>query len=613
MTKTTTYSKSALYGVDDSAQIVPTDTDEGEAAFDVELIGLKTEGAVSSERLEIRKELVRQLRLAPDSFFAYWQILALETGCRHACALCAQETSTTLTSFTREGLEDILSAILTVATERRRNVHNAEGKHRAIVGYGFTTYRPGIIKRSHDNDSGDSLLLADAIRHIHENFGVKSRLSMVAYSRHDEQLQLMHERIVRHQMNAVDSVRFSFSSHPLGWRQNRDGYLIDFANMLRTWKPFVDEHRGSGRYHGAVTEFRMDPDIETLDAPLDDDFVLGHHIVRFGPVLLISTEQRVEMPPLNSVIGVEGRSATFRDALLDYTRYTSDALIRSEAWRTFAEDMISKRELPPPNLDCIESWGGHHFCMRRGGLALLANCDGPFYAFEPTFQEDGTYVALNLYHQTQSRRRSGLFDETRWGLNALLRYKSQVGIPRRHCFPEATWDDVEGFVQEIQQSVESTRCFDLRSANYIERHVVPLVSAYVDVLKLAGYPPEFVFDPNFTYLSGPLYNLGRAVRLFRGLVSKSDEPVTAAEMREYYLTYRYEPPTRLSPIPLLLDGELPTSRITGTKYRRAASGHGAAVFEQLNRVGMRPTSSLFLKGLVSIMRRRSSAAIPSQR
>ncbi len=591
-----------LFGFEEGGQFNAIESDV--TVQDVNVIPLNSEGPVSEKRIAIRKALVQQLRQVPDSFLAFWQIMAIESGCRHGCAMCSQETSTIVTSFTQAGLEDILSALLTVATERRGGVQKHLDISKALVGYGFDRYRPGLMKLSHANDSGDSLLLEDTVRHLYENFGVKARLSMVAYSRHDKLLQRMHEKIVDLHVDAVDSVRFTFSSHPLGWRQNQSEYMLDYANMLRTWKPFVDQRRGKGRYHGAITEFRMDPDIEI--GPLDDDFVLEHHVVRTGPTLLISAEPLGKRPPLNNVNGVQGRSPTFKDAPLDYILYTSDSLVRDDSWCVFAEAMIRNNQASSPNVEQYGLWEGCKFCARRGGLVHLNNCDGPFYAFEPTFQDNGTYMALNVYPQTQTRISSGLYNETRWCLNALLKYKAQVGIGRRERFPDATWEDVERILQEISRRAVLVTGFNRRAADYIGRHVVPLISCYTEVLKLADYSPEFVFDPNFTYLSGPLYNMGRAMHLFKGLVSKPNESITAAEMREYYLTYRFEPPTKLSPIPLLLDGELPSNHITGTKYHRAASGNGAIVFEQLNRVGMLPTRSLYIKGLVGLTRRRTT-------
>ena len=214
---------------------------------------------------------------------------------------------------------------------------------------------------------------------------------------------------------------------------------------------------------------------------------------------------------------------------------------------------------------------------------------------------------MNLYPISQSRKVSGLFEETRWCLNGLLRYKAKVGIGRRERFPDATWSDVDSVIREIKTGAEDVMQYNERAAAYTLNHVIPLVAAYADVLKEAGYSPDYFFDPKFTYFAGPIYNLGRAVHLFKGIVSISDEPITSNELREYYLTYRFEPPTKLSPLPLLLDGEMPTKRITGSKYLRAASGDGSVVFEELNRVGMRPIRSLYLNGLVGLTRRKTDS------
>ena len=593
--------RTQFFNMEPSEEVIRED-DLHDSNQPVEVIPLKSEGFVTPERLAIRENLVRRLRCAPESFLAYWQILALETGCRHACPLCAQETGPVVTSFTQTGLEDILSALLTLATERR--TQNAGG---TLVGYGFETYRPRIMKLSHDNDSGDSMLLEHAIRHMHENFGVLSRLSMVAYSRRNNSLQSMHDRIVRDLADGVDSIRFTFSSHTLGWRKRKTEYLQDFGNMLRTWKPFVEQRQGLGRYHGALTEFRMDPDIEVFEHDLDDEFIQGRHVLHLGSVLLISATSDRSRPMLNDVVGVQGRSAVFRFPLLDYYMFISDDLIRNGDWRDFAATMINRQPQIAPHCGNVEQMGGCCYAARRGGLARVTNCDGPFYVFEPAFRFDGQYAAMNLYPISQSRKVSGLFEETRWCLNGLLRYKAKVGIGRRERFPDATWSDVDSVIREIKTGAEDVMQYNERAAAYTLNHVIPLVAAYADVLKEAGYSPDYFFDPKFTYFAGPIYNLGRAVHLFKGIVSISDEPITSNELREYYLTYRFEPPTKLSPLPLLLDGEMPTKRITGSKYLRAASGDGSVVFEELNRVGMRPIRSLYLNGLVGLTRRKTDS------
>jgi hypothetical protein len=423
---------------------------------------------------------------------------------------------------------------------------------------------------------------------------------MVPYSRKDGRLQLMHETIVRDLSSAVDSVRFSFSSHPLGWRRNRAEYLLDYANMLRTWKPFVDAHRGKGRYHGSITEFRMDPDIETGLEPIDDGIVLGHHVVRLGPILLVSDATDVGRPPINEVIGVAGRSARFRYAPCGYRLYTSDLAVRRGAWRLFAEAMIREAGCSVvPRTEQLRLWNGQPYGLRAGGLVRLQNCDGPFYGFEATFQENGIYDAVNVYPDTCSRRGCGIFEERRWELNALLEYKAEAGIGRRDRFQDATWEDVQSFVRKLQRRADALRSYNARAADYVVGRVVPLVRAYCEVLKDAGFSAEFVFDPNFTYFSGPLYNMGRAFNLFKALVSKPDEPLTAAEMREYYLTYHFDRPTKLSPVLL---GYKKDRLIRGIPLRMPATSEKAAgdiVFEELDRLnGLRPKRSFVLNGVV---------------
>ena len=69
--------------------------------------------------------------------------------------------------------------------------------------------------------------------------------------------------------------------------------------------------------------------------------------------------------------------------------------------------------------------------------------------------------------------------------------------------------------------------------NYINDHVLPLVTIYVDSLKESGYSSDCFFDSKFTIDTGTICNLGRAINLFKGITSYINEPLTPTHERNY--------------------------------------------------------------------------------
>ena len=164
---------------------------------------------------------------------------------------------------------------------------------------------------------------------------------------------------------------------------------------------------------------------------------------------------------------------------------------------------------------------------------LFENKDGKYYALDPKIKDNGNY-GMNIYPLTEERKKSGYMITERFLLNALFRFKSRWNMNLRDKYENATWKDVDKVLQIVND--EKKYYLDKGKkdkAEYIEKHVLPIINVYVNALKDAKYPADCFFDSKFTIDTGTICNLGRAIDLFSGLTKYINEPLTPAHERNY--------------------------------------------------------------------------------
>ncbi len=282
----------------------------------------------------------------------------------------------------------------------------------------------------------------------------------------------------------------------------------------------------------ACVEMRFSPHVYTSTDQLDDLFVDGRHTVHVGSQLLIAKDAGTR-PTETKVTGVDGRTAMMFGEGGMYHLFTSDRLINNEDWRSFAK--YASRNLPAISDDreyTRMSGFEDTVLAKTGKLFQLANIDGDYYAFNPSFNREGYFTAMHFYPKTEHRRVSGYLDTTRFFLNRLLAFKSGRSISRRGSFLEADWDDVNQVVQQLQAVQDQFGQYDKKTAVYLATEVIPLIKAYQLILYSSGFPPNFFFN-RFTMDTGTIVNQGRALGQFKGLVSTNDTPLTPQEERGY--------------------------------------------------------------------------------
>ena len=75
--------------------------------------------------------------------------------------------------------------------------------------------------------------------------------------------------------------------------------------------------------------------------------------------------------------------------------------------------------------------------------------------------------------------------------------------------------------------------YNSTASKYIEGEVIPLVNAYIKILKMSGYSAGYFFNPCFTINAGAIRNLGRAFSEYKKLASKSEMAITAEHESRY--------------------------------------------------------------------------------
>ena len=502
---------------------------------------LTRESGIDAATQRRREHLTGQLDALPDEAFSRLQYLQPQVGCVNRCALCSQQAGMDVWQMSAIGLADLIAAMALQA--RRRDLR---------VGAGREAHRPGVLFPYLDNDIASYRHLGELVGYCADDLHVRLRLSTVGYSRRNQHLARMHERIVADHSDVIDGIRFSLTPYAVGYRTNPDEYLADLAAALRTWRPHIDRV-GPGAAKAAV-ELRFAPLARAVDGPLFDEVIDGRHIICAPPHLLVSAQECTERPEQTTIVGLVGTESVLSRPGQPYLHLVSDSILADtnpgKAARLALDGLLI---------------GAHR--IRHALLHTWENADGPYYAVDPTFTLDGRYRALHLYPQTSVRHRSGYTDATRFFLNALLAHKTACGIGRRAQFTNATRGDVRAVLDRLAGRAEQIAETDRRAAEHITSHVLPLVEAHAEVLAAAGYPPSAFFDRRFTIDTGQIVNQGNARPLFRGLAGTLDEPMTPREERGY--------------------GALSLSSIRGTVWRIAPAPVNAS---QLYRIGGKNTS-----------------------
>ena len=502
--------------------------------------------SVAPEDIELRKKILYQLRKLPDEMILKLRYFQPQVGCPNVCSFCSQWAGKTVIRITDRGLRNIISALKTIAIEiiaRDKGIDicqiiNADGgltanfrlPEKGLVACSVNR-KKGIIYPYLDTDIGSYLWFYEYVRYMSEDLGVSVRISTVGYSRHNKNLQMMHEKIVKEFPDAIAGIRFSLTPYTYGWtsagetsgKYSRMEFNRDMANTIKTYSPLIKK-LGVGRDTFCI-DLRFKPEVFSEGKPLDEGYVYGHHFIHSGPYLAFSSEKSIKLE-IAKITEIHGRKPILNTAPQPYLLVISDELLKNSDWRTVASELITEYD-----------WGEikirENMRVTISDLYKYENAAGIYYALDPTFKETGHFEALHFYTKTESRKVSGYNNAERVFLNAIIDYKKKEGIPRREQFHNATFSDVNEVVKILRINADETARYDKVHSTHIKENILPLVESYIEILRSSGLNAELFFNPDFTEDTGQIVNQGRASTQFLGLAGKEDIPITPNEDRSF--------------------------------------------------------------------------------
>lgn len=466
---------------------------------------------LDDEEIDRRLTLgARVLELVPPEALSRLQILQPAIGCLNRCDFCSQVAGPVTRELGSQSLRAVMGGL--------RGAMLAMGLDR--VG-GDRSHKDGVIFPYLDNDIGSYPHLPDYLVGM-RSLGGRTRISTVGWSRHNADLQAMHEQIAAEYVDDIDGIRFSLTPYTYGWRTNQDEYLNDFGNALATYQPLF-EQKGVGR-RTACVEMRFAPDIRLGEVEYRD--VGEYNIVRCQEYALVMRRAEWEESNFSIIANMTTDGPELSNLGMEAIQILGaiDDLDDEALAELFS---TSSSEKPTVNEK-------YNVLSHRGRGHVFKNADGPYFCFNPLKDgQDGTFTAVHYYPQTETRKASGVLDATRPFLNNLLAIKQQNGIAPREDFDTATREDAEMLVLNLHSEAELIGRFSASRHSYIKQHVIPLAEGLVRAMTVANLAPADLFRYGLVVDTGVIVNQGRAITEFKGLASRPDMPMTPNEEKGY--------------------------------------------------------------------------------
>lgn len=469
---------------------------------------LSDETSITEEDLRIRRQLYYKFMELPKEFVSKMRHLQPQIGCFNNCGFCSKFSVCKSEYWNEQSLRNIISAI------KRTALNYTDGD--LLVAWDRKEHRVGVLFPYLNNDVGSYLYLDKYVDLCYKELGARTRISTVGYSRHNEALNEVHKKITSSELLfALAGVRLSISQYGRVW-EDQNGkncireYEQDLANFLKIYRPYFDKF-GSGSRKMCV-ELRYNPLAE--NSKVIETEIDGKKVIATGNYLFISKNKDVTL-----------NTAYIVDPYVHALELSEEPVIFNEYNLPF--EITSERKL----LEFIEK--EDLYFEKEVEVYKFQNKDGYYYAIEPRIKNDGNY-GFNIYPETEVRKKSGYLVTERFLLNALYKFKKEHDMHLRDKYTNSTWDDVDKVVSYVSEQIkyyESKGKID--KSEYIKEHILPIVTVYVNALKLAGYPSDCFFDSKFTIDTGMICNLGRAIGYFKGLTKFVNEPLTPTHERNY--------------------------------------------------------------------------------
>lgn len=470
---------------------------------------LSDEINVSSDDLTLREELYNEFINLPKDFVSKMRHFQPQIGCFNNCSFCSKNSLCKSEFWDETMLRNVIAALKKVSLQYTNDD--------ILLAWERKEHRIGVVFPYLDNDIGNYYYLDKYIELCYKELGVKTRISTVGFSRHNKILNQMHNNIVN--SNYIDflaGVRLSLSQYGRVWENKNsntslDEYEKDIANFLKIYKPYYNRY-GSGPRKMCV-EIRFNPLVVN-----DDVFVEvynEHYIIAVSNYLFVSKDENIHLKE-SHIIDPFVHSLKISEKPIMFYEYAIN------------EKINSKEKL----FDILDNLNLKDYYSERE-LYLFKNLDGEYYSFDPKLKSNGNY-GINIYPKTIKRHKSGYLITERFLLNSLYAVKNKNGLTLKDKFDEATWNDADCVLDHLmEQAMEYKKIGKLEKYKFILEHVIPIVNVYINSLKIAKYNPSCFFDKNFTIDTGTICNLGRAIKLFKGITNHVNEPLTPTNERNY--------------------------------------------------------------------------------
>jgi len=415
----------------------------------------------------------------PSKVLTNLSVLQPAIGCLNRCSFCSQESGVLMRMIDGKSIRTIAGAL-------RYTLKTLEIPFLTCQ----KSYKPGVIFPYLDNDIGSYMYLPDYLVAM-ASLGVRVRTSTIGWSRKNSSLNEMHSYIVRNCRHMLAGVRFSLTSYSAGWVSNREEFLLDFINSIRTYRPLMGLKDEDGN-EGACIDVDFKP--EVIPCKVELYSTRGMDVIRGKNYYVIS------------------KAGTHSE----------------EAWL-----MIETNDTPDV-LRCLNDFCNSGVCESKvihGKLNHLKNEDGSYYGFYPDLSRD---ITDGIFFFPKSQRRNGGILNACWPLREFEDYIKSSGEQM------ATYDDAIRLCLKFV----SGNALDLERNEHLAKTFVPMFKGLCRVLDALEFPPCSLFDRKVIRDRGIIRNSGRAFYEFRNIVSCPNimvvpEPLLCSS--EYDLVWRIFP------------------------------------------------------------------------
>ena len=148
---------------------------------------LSCEKNISNKDYEIRKRIYEEFITLPEDFVSKMRHLQPQIGCFNNCSFCSKFSICKSEYWSLDTLKNIISALKYTS----KNYTNDD----ILLAWDRTEHRVGVIFPYLNNDIAAYPYLKEFITLCYRELGTRTRISTVGFSRHNKELNKVHNDI----------------------------------------------------------------------------------------------------------------------------------------------------------------------------------------------------------------------------------------------------------------------------------------------------------------------------------------------------------------------------------------------------------------------------------